>query len=119
MTVFLPSLFPNKGSLTSRVTWQELRFPKHVFPLLCAEAHRAQRGGRTHRGDAGQGGPRRPGPAGPLPGRVARRPPPMWVGGAGGEGGPVGEGRCNCRATLVPTLLLLATLFPIPITCAN
>lgn len=110
MTVFLPSLFPNKGSLTSRVTWQELRFPKHVFLLLCAEAHQAQRGGRTHWGDAGQGGPRRPGPAGPLPGRVARRPPPMWAG---------GEGRCNCRAALVPTLLLLATLFPIPITCAN
>ena len=45
-----------------------------------------------------------------------------WGGGwgcAGRLGRVVGEGSCNCGAALVPTLLLLATLFPIPITCAN
>lgn len=96
MTVSLPSL-------PSRVTWQGPRRPNHVSPH-CVRALTEGGGRPDPLPGRGRGAPRRPGPAGRSP---------------GGRGARWGRGAQSRGAAPVPTLLLLATLFPIPITCAN
>lgn len=146
MPSFFFCLSPNKSRLTSPMTRQALKFPKHIFSVVPQRRTKGDEAvsiylgyGRKIAAGRGRANER---PASPLALRVcaashARRCIVrssvsfmlsfiyLFVylftrdGAARGAAGGGGRGLCNCRLHCVPTLLLFVTLFPIPITCAN